>query len=160
MEDEVDVVAAAWQRVRPELDVAPMQALSRLTRLARRLEAMRAEAFASGGLQGWEFDVLAVLRRAGAPHTLSTGRLTAETLVTSGTMTNRVDRLVARGLVTRAPDPGDRRGVLVSLTDEGRASVDGAMTDLLDRQRQLLADAGVEANQLAPALRALLRTVS
>lgn len=160
MDDEVDAIAAAWHRERPDLDVAPMQALSRLTRLARRLDTVRAEAFAQAGLQGWEFDVLAVLRRAGAPYAVSAGRLTAETLVTSGTMTNRVDRLAARGLVTREPDPADRRGVLVSLTDAGRDAVDGAMTALLARQRQLLTEAGVDPDQLAPALRALLRSLT
>lgn len=160
MEDEVDAIAAAWQRERSDLDVAPMQALSRLSRLARRLDADRAEAFAQAGLHGWEFDVLAVLRRAGAPHTLAVGRITAETLVTSGTMTNRVDRLLTRGFVTRSPDPDDRRGVLISLTDAGRSAVDGAMTELLKRQRDLLREADVDPYQLAPALRALLRAVT
>ncbi len=84
--------------------------------------------------------MLAALRRAGAPYELSPGRLLRETLVTSGTMTNRVDRLAARGLVERYPDPDDRRGVIVRLTPEGKATVDGAFAALLDAEHALLAD--------------------
>ena len=83
--------------------------------------------------------MLAALRRTGAPYELSPGRLLRETLVTSGTMTNRVDRLAARGLVERYPDPDDRRGVIVRLTPEGKATVDGAFAALLDAERELLA---------------------
>jgi DNA-binding MarR family transcriptional regulator len=89
-------------------------------------------------LEPWEFDVLAALRRAGAPYELSPGRLVDRTLVTSGTMTNRVDRLAARGLVQRRPDPDDRRGVLVALTEDGRRTVDSAMADLLASETELL----------------------
>ena len=81
--------------------------------------------------ESWEFDVLAALRRAGGDYELSPGRLLKETLVTSGTMTNRVDRLAARGFVERLPDPNDRRGVLVRLTPEGREAVDGAFEALI-----------------------------
>jgi DNA-binding MarR family transcriptional regulator len=97
-------------------------------------------AFAAHGMEQWEFDVLAALRRAGTPYQLSPGRLLRETLVTSGTMTNRVDRLSARGLVERYPDPDDRRGVIVRLTAEGKAAVDGAFGALLDAERALLED--------------------
>ena len=118
--DEVDVIVDAWKRERPDVDVSAMQVLSRVSRLARHLDRARKQAFAAHSLETWEFDVLAALRRAGPPYDLSPGRLVSETLVTSGTMTNRVDRLVARGLVERRPDPDDRRGVLVSLTASGR----------------------------------------
>jgi DNA-binding MarR family transcriptional regulator len=138
MRDEVDRLIEAWRRERPDLDVAPMEVLSRVTRLARHLDRARSQAFETHGLESWEFDVLAALRRAGKPYQLSPGRLLKETLVTSGTMTNRVDRLTARGLVERLPDPGDRRGVLVQLTDTGRDSVDAAMADLLAHERTLL----------------------
>jgi DNA-binding MarR family transcriptional regulator len=138
MRDEVDRLVEAWRRERPDLDVAPMEVLSRVTRLARHLDRARSQAFETHGLESWEFDVLAALRRAGAPYQLSPGRLLKETLVTSGTMTNRVDRLAARGLVERLPDPGDRRGVLVQLTSTGRDSVDAAMADLLAHERNLL----------------------
>ncbi|QNE18642.1 MarR family transcriptional regulator [Kribbella qitaiheensis] len=138
MRDEVDRLIEAWRRERPDLDVAPMEVLSRVSRLARHLDRARSHAFETHGLESWEFDVLAALRRAGKPYQLSPGRLLKETLVTSGTMTNRVDRLTARGLVERLPDPGDRRGVLVQLTDAGRDSVDAAMADLLAHERTLL----------------------
>ena len=102
MRDEVDELLEAWGRERNDLDLAPVGVFSRITRLSRRLELERKEAFAAHGIEQWEFDVLAALRRAGAPYELSPGRLLHETLVTSGTMTNRVDRLSARGLVERS----------------------------------------------------------
>ncbi|GEN79735.1 MarR family winged helix-turn-helix transcriptional regulator [Actinotalea fermentans] len=139
MIDEVDRIVEAWQRERPDLDVAPLSILSRVTRLARHLDIMRRAAFAKHQLEVWEFDVLSALRRAGKPYELSPGTLVAQTLVTSGTMTNRIDRLAERGLVERLPAPADRRGVLVHLTAEGRARVDGAMEDLLRVEGELLA---------------------
>ena len=140
MRDEVDALVVAWQRERPDLDVSPMQVLSRVTRLARHLDRRRSAAFAASGLESWEFDVLAALRRAGPDHRLSPGQLLKETMVTSGTMTNRVDRLVARGLVTRDQHPDDRRAVLVGLTDAGREAVDSAFADLMAAEREILAD--------------------
>lgn len=138
MQDEVDRLVSAWARERPDLDVRPLEVLSRVTRLAHHLDRARRTAFAAHGLELWEFDVLSALRRAGEPYVLSPGQLVEQTLVTSGTMTNRVDRLQARGLVGREPDPADRRGVRVHLTDDGRARVDAALADLLDRERALL----------------------
>src|SRR4029077_11875717 len=91
--DEVDDLVAAWQAERPDLDVRPMQVLSRISRLARHLDRERRNAFTAHGLESWEFDVLAALRRQGAPYELSPGALLRTTLVTSGTMTNRIDRL-------------------------------------------------------------------
>ena len=100
--------------------------------------------------------MLAALRRAGRPYELSPGRLIRETLVTSGTMTNRVDRLVARGLVERSPDPSDRRGVLVRLAPRGRQTVDGALADLLQREQGLLSGLPrQERRQLVALLRQL-----
>ena len=139
MRDEVDRLVEAWQRERPDLDLRPMEVLSRMTRLGHHLDRARRQAFTEHAIESWEFDVLAALRRAGAPYELSPGRLLRETLVTSGTMTNRVDRLAARGLVERLPDPRDRRGVLVRLTTAGRTTVDGALEGLLSRERALLA---------------------
>ena len=138
MTDEVDRIVAAWSRERPDLDVAPLGVLSRVSRLARHLDLARRTAFERHTLELWEFDVLAALRRAGEPYQLSPGALVTQTLVTSGTMTNRIDRLEARGLVERGPAPDDRRGVLVRLTPSGRARVDAALGDLLDVERQLL----------------------
>jgi DNA-binding MarR family transcriptional regulator len=138
-EDEVDRLVAAWRRERPDLDVRPLEVLSRVTRLARHLDRARRTAFAEHGLEPWEFDVLSALRRTGPPYRLSPGQLLTQTLVTSGTMTNRIDRLAAKGLVVRGQDPNDRRGVLVSLTDSGRELADAALAGLLRNERKLLA---------------------
>jgi DNA-binding MarR family transcriptional regulator len=155
--DDVDLIVEAWHRERPDLDVQPLSVLSRVTRLARHLDHARAEAFQIHGLDGWEFDVLAALRRAGQPYALSPGQLSAQTLVTSGTMTNRVDRLVERGFVRRSPDPADRRGVRVELSDSGRRAVDGAFTDLLKREHALLESlTDTERAELAELLRTLM----
>src|SRR5215469_18558358 len=117
--DEVDELVAQWHVQRPDLDVGPMHVLSRVSRLARHLDIARRSAFASHGLEPWEFDVLSALRRVGPPFQLSPGALVRATLVTSGTMTNRIDRLAQAGLVTRRRDPQDKRGVLVQLTGDG-----------------------------------------
>lgn len=155
--DEVDRIVAAWRRERPDLDVAPLEVLSRISRLARHLDLARRTAFAEHGLEGWEFDVLSALRRSGEPYQLTPGQLIRETLVTSGTMTNRVDRLVGRGLVDRHPSATDRRGVLVGLTARGRQLVDAAMSDLVDGEREMLAGLGVQHQQeVADQLRRLL----
>jgi DNA-binding MarR family transcriptional regulator len=155
--DDVDRVVAAWRRERPDLDVSPLQVLSRISRLARRLDRARVSAFAQHRLESWEFDVLSALRRSGHPYELSPGQLVQQTLVTSGTMTNRVDRLERRGLVERHPDPHDRRGVLVRLTAAGQATVDAALADLLSREHALLAElAPRERDVLAGHLRRLL----
>ncbi|MFW6772680.1 MarR family winged helix-turn-helix transcriptional regulator [Nocardioides sp. CPCC 205120] len=161
MRDEVDELVEAWARERPDLDLAPVEVFSRISRLARHLDLARRKAFADHDIETWEFDVLAALRRAGAPYELSPGRLLRETLVTSGTMTNRVDRLVARGLVDRLPDPHDRRGVLVRLTREGGAAVDGAFEALLEAEATLVAalPAG-ERERLGALLRELMRPFS
>jgi DNA-binding MarR family transcriptional regulator len=157
MEDEVDRLVAAWARERPDLDVRPLEVLSRVTRLARHLDRARRTAFAEHDLEAWEFDVLAALRRAGPPYALSPGQLLTQTLVTSGTMTNRVDRLERRGLVERLPDPVDRRGVRVELTGDGRARVDAALSDLLASEEALLgALSGTERDALSALLRALI----
>jgi DNA-binding MarR family transcriptional regulator len=154
--DEVDRLVAAWQRERPDLDVTPLEVLSRVTRLARHLDRARGDAFDDHGLEPWEFDVLAALRRAGPPYELSPGALLPLTLVSSGTMTNRIDRLAARGLVTRRPDPDDRRGVLVTLTGEGRERVDAALEDLLTQERRILGSLSpAERERLADLLRAV-----
>ena len=155
--DDVDRVIAAWRRERPDLDLAPLAVLSRVSRLARRLDRAREVAFARHELAVWEFDVLVALRRTGPPYRLTPGQLLAETLVTSGTMTNRIDRLETRALVVREPVPDDRRGTWVALTDEGRSRVDGAFTDLLAEERDLLAVLAPEdQSDLAASLRHLL----
>lgn len=155
--DEVDHLVQAWQRERPDLDVSAMQVLSRVTRLARHLDRQRRLAFSSHDLESWEFDVLAALRRSGEPYRLSPGRLLRETMVTSGTMTNRVDRLTARGLTARSDHPDDRRGVLVGLTPAGKESVDAAMSDLLAAEHSILSGLDrAERERLSSTLRDLI----
>jgi DNA-binding MarR family transcriptional regulator len=159
--DEVDGLTEAWARERSDLDLAPVAVFSRISRLARHLDLARRDAFTRHRVESWEFDVLAALRRAGSPYELSPGRLLRETLVTSGTMTNRVDRLAARGYVERYPDPADRRGVLVRLTPEGKAAVDGAFEELLAAEQALLADLpDHDRDRLADLLRTLLAPFS
>jgi DNA-binding MarR family transcriptional regulator len=155
--DEVDTIVEAWRRERPDLDVAPMEVLSRISRLARHLDRVRASAFSSHDLESWEFDVLAALRRSGPPYRLSPGQLLRETLVTSGTMTNRVDRLAMRGLVVRQDHPDDRRGVLVQLTEAGKDVVDATLADLMVAEREILDALDVaDHDQLTRSLRLLL----
>jgi DNA-binding MarR family transcriptional regulator len=155
--DEVDDLVAAWQTERPDLDVRPMQVLSRISRLARHLDRERRSAFAAHDLEPWGFDVLSALRRQGAPYELSPSALLRATLVTSGTMTNRIDRLEEAGLVRRRPDPQDKRGVLVTLTTAGAAQVDAALADLLEAEQVLLAALPESNHQtLAELLRTLL----
>ena len=157
LRDEVDDLVAGWRAQRPDLDVEPLQVLSRVSRLARHLDLARRASFASHELEAWEFDVLSALRRQGPPYQMTPGALIRATLVTSGTMTNRIDRLAEAGLVHRKPDPRDRRGVLVTLTDQGRAKADDALADLLRRERELLASLGAgDRHTLAGLLRTLL----
>jgi DNA-binding MarR family transcriptional regulator len=161
MRDEVDELTEAWARERSDLDLAPVAVFSRISRLARHLDLARRDASTRHGIESWEFDVLAALRRAGTPYELSPGRLLRETLVTSGTMTNRVDRLAARGYVERYPDPADRRGVIVRLTADGKAAVDGAFEELLAAETTLIADLPHrDRTRLAALLRSLLASFS
>src|SRR3954469_787074 len=137
MEDEVERLVEGWRRVLPDVDVSPLEVLSRVARLARHLDRQRTLVFARHDLETWTFDVLSALRRAEGQQ-LSPGQLLAQTLVTSGTMTNRIDRLEERGLVRRRPDPGDARSVRVQLTAAGRRRVDAALQDLAAREDALL----------------------
>jgi DNA-binding MarR family transcriptional regulator len=155
--DEVDDLVGQWQAERPDLDVSPLQVLSRLSRRARHLDRARRAAFAARGLESWEFDVLTALRRQGPPYQLSPGALLHATLVTSGTMTNRIDRLAAAGLVSRHRDQQDKRGVLVALTDRGKRAADAALDGLLARERDLLTGLDpAQQGELAALLRILL----
>ena len=137
MEDEVERLVAGWRRALPDLDVSPLEVLSRVTRLARHLDRQRTIVFARHDLETWTFDVLSALRRVDGEQ-LSPGQLLAQTLVTSGTMTNRIDRLEERGLVRRRPDPTDARSVRVQLTAAGRRRVDAALKDLVAREHAIL----------------------
>ena len=154
--DEVDRIVDAWERERPDLDFAPLQVLSRVARLARHLERARRIAFGASDLELWEFDVLSALRRAGDPYQLSPKALLQQTLVSSGTMTNRIDRLVERELVERRTDPNDGRGILVVMTERGRDRVDSAISLLLQGESELLDGlSNVERERLSALLRKL-----
>ncbi|HYL53718.1 MAG TPA: MarR family transcriptional regulator [Acidimicrobiia bacterium] len=155
MEDEVERLVRGWRRVLPDVDVSPLEVLSRVARLARHLDRQRSLVFGRHDLETWMFDVLSALRRADGQQ-LSPGQLLAQTLVTSGTMTNRIDRLEERGLVRRRPDPSDARSVRVQLTGTGRRRVDGALQDLAAREDAILGT--LDATERA-TLAALLRRV-
>ncbi|MCI7551858.1 MAG: MarR family transcriptional regulator [Actinomycetaceae bacterium] len=141
--DEVDNIVARWQAQRPDLDVAPLGVFSRLLRLSRHVAWMRKSAFANHGLETWEFEMLAALRRD-ASHRLTAGKLMQETMVSSGTITNRIDRMEEHGFVTRETDEYDKRVVFVQATQRGIAAVDAAMEELLRLQGELLAPFGTE----------------
>lgn len=136
--DEVDRIVQAWNAQRPDLDFSPLEVLSRMDRLTRHLDRARRDVFRRSDLESWEWDVLSALRRAGAPFQLSPKQLLQQTLVSSGTMTNRIDRLVGRSFVRREADPLDGRSILVTLTDDGRIRVDAAITRLVDVEDDLL----------------------
>lgn len=155
--DEVDRIIAAWRAEVPGLDTDPLAVLSRVSRLARHLDLARRSRFAAHGLEVWEFDVLAALRREGPPYELSPGELVHQTLSSSGTMTNRIDRLAGRGLVQRRTNTSDRRGVRVRLTPSGATVVVDALHDLIGFERDVLSriDSSQRAD-LAAALRTLL----
>jgi len=154
--DEVDRIVDAWERERPDLDFSPLQVLSRVDRLSKYLDRARGAAFRRSELQSWEFDVLSALRREGSPFQLSPKALLAQTFVSSGTMTNRIDRLVERGLVERQTDPHDGRGILVRMTTQGQARVDAAITRLVDAEAELLRTLSTgDQTRLAALLRKL-----
>lgn len=156
--DEVDRIVAAWRRERPDLDVSPLEVLSRVSRLSRYLDLARKSAFSAAGIEGWEFDVLSALRRSGPPYVMTAGALVRQTLVSSGTMTNRIDRLLARALVQRSASTTDRRAVLVTLTSSGHELVDGAMDALVTHENELLAELSAgDQQQLASLLATLVR---
>lgn len=136
--DEVERIVSAWENARPDLDFAPLEVFSRLLRLARKLDKVRSEVFRRSELELWEWDVLSALRRAGEPYQLSPKHLISENAVSSGTMTNRIDRLCERGLVSRSAAPGDGRSILVTLTESGKTRVDAAITRLVDAEAELL----------------------
>jgi DNA-binding MarR family transcriptional regulator len=155
--DEIDRIVAEWNRVRPDLDVSPTHTLQRITRLSLLQGVSFTRVFAGHGLSFGEYLVLAALRRAGPPFQMSPTRLFNSVILSSGAMTNRLDRLENMGLVERLPDPTDRRGRLVALTDRGLELVDAAVSDHLENEQRLLAGLDDrEREQLAGLLRKLL----
>ena len=154
MTDEVDQVVEAWARERSDLALDAMHVWSRISRLSGILDGHRKRAFSEHGIEGWEFDVLAALRKAGAEVGLSPGDLMRDTHVTSGTMTNRIERLLQREFITREADPRDRRSAVILLTGAGRERVDRAIASLLTWEQDLLTDFSAdEQAELAGLLR-------
>lgn len=154
--DAVDRIVEQWGRERPDVDVSGMAVIGRLGRLSKAISPHIDEVFAAHGLESWEFDVLATLLRSGPPHQLTPGGLLASAMITSGAMTNRIDRLVERGFVTRERSPDDGRQVLVTLTASGRTKVDAALVDHAANEVRLLsALSRAEQRQLVDLLRKL-----
>ena len=155
--DYVDIILEQWSRERPDLDASPMGVIGRISRISRVLERKIEQVWASYGLSRGGFDVLAALRRAGPPYRLSPTELYNSLLISSGAMTNRVDRLEERRLVSRIPDPTDRRGVLVALTPKGKQLIDKATAAHLENEQVLLKPLSErEREQIAVVLRKLL----
>lgn len=157
-DDTVDRLVAQWKRELPDLPTGAMATIGRLLRAAAMLERRLASAISDHGLNGGEFDVLATLRRSGEPYCLTPTVLAQNLMLSSGAMTNRLDRLEARGLVRRLPDPNDRRGVIIELTESGRVLIETAVAAHAaneERVLELLVSAP-ERQKLDAALRALL----
>ena len=147
-----------WARERPDLDVTPMLVLGRLNEASSLIARERlAPLFARFGLQAGEFDVLATLRRSGQPYALTPTALYEATMVTSGAMTNRLDRLEKAGLILRGPHPNDRRGIVVQLTEKGLALIDDALTAHVANEHEILAGlSSAERETLAQLLEKLI----
>ncbi len=158
--DQVDAIVEQWRRERPDLYVGGMEVIGRISRLERALRPRLREGFARHGLEDWEFDVLATLRRSGPPHRLTAGGLLGSMMITSGTLTNRIDRLESRGLIARQRDPDDGRVVWVALTADGFALVDAAVTEHAANELELLtALPAPKRRQLVDLLRELSRSL-
>jgi len=149
--DRVSRIQAEWRRERPDLDVTPQGVIGRLHRLAGHLTDELMVVYRRHGLGEGDFDVLAALRRAGAPFERTPSDLAESTMVTTGAMTKRIDRLEERGLVTRRASDTDGRGRVVALTGEGRELIDRAFTDHMTNEHRLL-------DALSPEQRAGLET--
>lgn len=157
MRDHVDRVLEQWRTERPDIDPTPMGVIGRIKRASRLLERNLSDHFAGHDLQLWEFDILATLRRTGPPYRLTAGALVDASMVTSGAITNRIDRLTAKHLVTRETDPASRRSVLITLTEAGRRLVDEVVADHVDLETTLLTTLSPdEQEHLAALLRKLL----
>jgi DNA-binding MarR family transcriptional regulator len=150
--DRVDRILEQWNRERPDLDVAPMGLLGRLGRLRSHIAREQDAEFAKHGLNSSSFDVLATLRRSGPPYRLSPGELTETLMITSGTMTNRIDQLEKAGLVERLDNPEDRRGVIIALTQKGFETVDKAVTGHVANQHRLVASLSADERKALDAL--------
>ncbi|MDC8442224.1 MarR family transcriptional regulator [Halomonas aquamarina] len=155
--DHVDTILEQWRQERPDLDVAPMGTIGRVKRLNHALMRVMEKTWAKYGLTDASFDVLATLRREGAPYALSPGDLMASTMVTSGTMTHRLNQLEKAGLIERVKNPADGRGFLISLSQRGFEVIDEAVAAHVDTQAQLVSGLTAEQrSQLDDLLKQLL----
>ncbi|MGW0485871.1 MarR family winged helix-turn-helix transcriptional regulator [Nonomuraea sp. NPDC003214] len=160
MGDAVDAVTAQWRRERPDVDVWPMEVVGRVSRLSRLLERGIKEVFGAHGLESFEFDVLATLRRSGAPYELSAGTLLKAAMVTSGAITNRIDKMEAKGLVERVRDVEDRRSVRIRLTPRGLELVDKVLVEHVANEARLLSGlAPADRDTFVALLRGLLESL-
>ena len=137
--DHVDKIIESWHRERPDLSVESMEVIGRIKQVSQYFMREMEKTFSIHNLNGASFDVLATLRRTGEPYGLSPSDLMASTMVTSGTMTNRIDQLVKTGLVERTPNPADARGFIVTLTTEGFILIDHVLNDHVKTQNELTA---------------------
>jgi DNA-binding MarR family transcriptional regulator len=154
--DSVDRIISQWTSVRPDIDSSPIAVIGRVSRLSRLIDRRLTESFARFGLESWMYDVLATLRRSGPPYELTAGDLMRHTMVTTGAVTNRIDRLEERGLVERATSQ-DRRKVMVRLTGRGLDTVDEVVVAHLTTEREILsALSDRQQNELAGLLRTAL----
>ncbi len=159
-QDNIDKILAQWQCEAPALDVSSLAVVGRILQLAQLLEKHRETVLADFDLTVWSFDMLATLRRQGPPYQLKPTELYELLMLSSGAMTNRIDRLEKDGLVTRLRDPNDRRSVIVQLSDAGAERIDAAMPILFEREKQFLADLSqTETTDLITLLRQFLATV-
>src|SRR5690348_13453329 len=137
--DAIDLIISQWRKERPDLDVAAMATIGRMKRCTELLRRRLDETFAEFGITLWEFDVLATLRRAGAPYCLAPTTLFSSLMVTSGTMTHRLQRLEGSGLISRVPNADDARSILVQLTPQGMTLIDRAVEAHVENERRILA---------------------
>jgi len=159
-EDSVDKILMQWGRQRPDLDVTPMGVIGRISRAERMIDEQMKTTCATFKVERWGFDVLASLRRAGIPYRLTPTQLYSSLMLTSGAMTNRIDRLEEAGLVERLQDPADRRGVLVSLTKDGLKLIDKAVTAHMAVEETMLSSLSVnDRKKFAGLLRTLLHNL-
>lgn len=156
-EDPVDRILRQWAQERPDLDASPMGVIGRISRIERLLDPRLVAVFRKFGLERWSFDVLASLRRSGSPYELTPTQLFSSLMLTSGAITYRIDELVKKGLVERTPDPKDRRGQRVRLTNYGKETVDAAVGAHIQNESRILARLSVKDRaDLASLLRRFL----
>ena len=160
MADHVDLVLEQWRERRPDVDASPMGVVGRVSRLSQLFDGELRRNFAKHDLDRASFDVLATLRRSNAERSLTPAGLMRSSMVTSGAISQRLDRLETRGLVTRAPSETDGRGVQVTLTAKGLKLIDKVLPTHVDTESQLLSGLSTaERDHLAALLRTLLESL-